>query len=164
MAAARALKEQPRINASYTEEGLLLKRHVNVGMAVALPEGLIVPVIRDADTLTLNQISQKAKELAAKAREGKLLPDEYSGGTFTVSNLGMLGVTSFTPIINEPEIAILGVCAIEQKLEMKDGNITARMKMGLCLTYDHRCIDGAQAAVFAQRVAELLENPLLMLA
>lgn len=164
MAAAKALKEQPRINACYTEEGLLLKKHINVGMAVALAEGLIVPVIRDADKLTLRQVSKTAKELAAKARQGRLTPDEYSGGTFTISNLGMLGVTSFTPIINQPEICILGVCAIEQKLEMDDsGNITKRMKMGLSLTYDHRCIDGAQAAVFCNRIVELLENPLLIL-
>ncbi len=163
MAVARTLKEQLRINASYTEEGLLIKKHVNIGMAVALPEGLIVPVIRDADQMTLRQISQKSKELAAKAREGRLMPDDYSGGTFTVSNLGMMGVTSFTPIINQPEIAILGVCAIEQRLEMEDGRITKRLKMGLSLTYDHRCIDGAQAAVFSNRVAELLENPLMLL-
>lgn len=163
MAVAKTLKEQPRINASYTGEGLRLKKHINIGMAVALPEGLIVPVIRDADKLTLRQISEMAKEFAAKAREGKLTTDEYSDGTFTISNLGMLGVTSFTPIINQPEIAILGVCAVEQKLEMEDGNITKRLKMSLSLTYDHRCIDGAQAAVFSNRVAELLENPLQML-
>ena len=163
-AVAKTLKEQPRFNASYTDEGLLLKKHINVGVAVALPEGLIVPVITDADQLTLGRISQQAKELATKAKEGKLLPDEYTGGTFTVTNLGMMGVTSFTPIINQPEIAILGVCATEQKLEMDDnGTIVKRMKMGLCLTYDHRCIDGAQAAIFSSRMVELLENPFMML-
>lgn len=165
MAVAKVLKEQPRINASYSEEGLILKKHINLGVAVALPEGLIVPVIKDADKLTISQMSAQAKDLAAKAKEGKLMPDEYSGGTFTVTNLGMIGITSFTPIINQPEIAILGVCAVEQKLEMDDnGNIIKRMKMGLSLTYDHRCIDGAQAAIFASRIVQLLENPLQVLA
>jgi len=163
LAVAKTLKEQPRFNASYTEEGMLIKKHINIGIAVALPEGLIVPVINDADKLTLRQISEKSKELAEKAREGRLAPGEYSGGTFTISNLGMFGVTSFTPIINQPEVAILGVCAIEQKLEMDAGQIVRRMKMGLSLTYDHRCIDGAQAAIFSNRIAEFLENPLLMI-
>lgn len=164
MAVTKTLKEQPRINATYTEEGLLVKKQINIGVAVALPEGLIVPVVKDADTLTLSQISQQAKVLATKAKEGKLGPDEFSGGTFTISNLGMMGVTSFTPIINQPEIAILGVCAVEQKLEMNgEGKIEKHMKMGLSLTYDHRCIDGAQAAVFSNRVTQLLENPVTML-
>ena len=164
MAVARALREQPHINASYTADGLLIKKHINVGVAVALPEGLIVPVIRDADKLPLSGISAAARELSAKAKEGRLSPDEYSGGTFTVSNLGMMGVTAFTPIINEPESAILGVCATEQRLEMDDeGRIEKRLKMPLCLTYDHRSIDGAQAAIFSNRVTQLLENPLAML-
>ncbi len=164
MAVAKTLKEQPHVNASYTDAGLLIKKHINIGVAVALPEGLIVPVIRDADKLALHEISEAAKELQKKAKEGRLLPDNYSGGTFTVSNLGMMGVTAFTPIINEPESAILGVCATEQRLEMDDeGRITKRLKMPLCLTYDHRSIDGAQAAVFSNRVTQLLENPLSML-
>ena len=164
MAAAKALKEQPHINASYTDAGLLLKKHINIGVAVALPEGLIVPVIRDADTLKLHEISAIAKELQGRAKEGRLLPDDYTDGTFTVSNLGMMGVTAFTPIVNEPESAILGVCATEQRLEMDDkGNISKRLKMPLCLTYDHRSIDGAQAAIFSNRVTRLLENPLEML-
>ncbi len=164
LAVAKALREQPHINASYTEAGMLFKTHINIGMAVALPEGLIVPVIRDADKLTLHQIAAAARELQLKAREGRLKPDDYSGGTFTVSNLGMMGVTAFTPIINEPESAILGVCATEQRLEMDDsGKITKRLKLPLCLTYDHRSIDGAQAAIFSNRVTQLLENPLDML-
>ncbi len=164
MAVAKTLKEQPHVNASYTDAGLLIKKHINIGVAVALPEGLIVPVIRNADKLALHEISEAAKELQKKAKEGRLLPDDYSGGTFTVSNLGMMGVTAFTPIINEPESAILGVCATEQRLEMDDeGRITKRLKMPLCLTYDHRSIDGAQAAVFSNRVTQLLENPLSML-
>ncbi len=162
-AAAQALREQPRINASYTDAGLLLKKHVNIGMAVALPDGLVVPVIRDADALTLREVSAAAKALRDKAEKGHLLPDDCTGGTFTVSNLGMLGVASFTPIINEPESAILGVCAVEQRLEMDDeGRVTKRLKLPLCLTYDHRSVDGAQAAVFAARIAHLLESPLLL--
>jgi pyruvate dehydrogenase E2 component (dihydrolipoamide acetyltransferase) len=165
MAVAKALKEHPEINASYSEDGLLIKRYVNIGMAVALPDGLIVPVIRNADKMKLTEISDKSKELAKKAREGRLNLDDYSGATFTISNLGMLGVTSFTPIINQPEIAILGVCTIEQKLEMDDnGAIVKKSKMQLSLTYDHRCIDGAQAAHFSNRVVKMLENPLIMLA
>ena len=164
MAVAKTLKEQPHINSSYTDAALLIRKHINIGVAVALPDGLIVPVIRDADKLALHDISATAKELQNKAKEGRLLPDDYSGGTFTVSNLGMMGVTAFTPIINEPESAILGVCATEQRLEMDDeGHITKRLKLPLCLTYDHRSIDGAQAAIFSNRVTQLLENPLSML-
>jgi pyruvate dehydrogenase E2 component (dihydrolipoamide acetyltransferase) len=164
MAVAKTLIEQPHINVSYTQDALILRKRVNVGMAVALPEGLIVPVIKDADSLSLGGISTEAKKLVTKAKQGKLSPDEYSGGTFTISNLGMMGVTSFTPIINQPESAILGICAVQQKLEMDDnGNIEKRMKMGLSLTYDHRCIDGAQAAIFSNRIVELLENPILIL-
>ena len=118
LSVAKTLEEQPHINASFAEEGLIIKKHINIGVAVALPDGLIVPVIKDANTLSLKQISETAKALAAKAKEGKLAPDEYSGGTFTISNLGMMGVTSFTPIINQPESAILGICAVTQKLEM----------------------------------------------
>ena len=143
---------------------MILKKHINVGVAVALEDGLIVPVIKDADKMTLSQISDTAKVLAKKAREGKLMPDEYSGGTFTISNLGMMGVTAFTPIVNSPESAILGVCTVQQQLEMDDeGNIKKRLKMGLSLTYDHRSIDGAQAAIFSNRIASLLENPVSIL-
>jgi len=159
-AAAIALKEQPHINASYSPEGMVIKDHIHIGIAVTRDDGLIVPVLRDADMLSISQISQKTKVLAEKARAGKLLPDEYTGGTFTVSNLGAYGVTVFTPMINPPESAILGVCAIEQRLEMDDeGKIEKRLKMGLSLTYDHRCIDGAQAALFAARIIELLQKP-----
>jgi len=164
LSVAKTLEEQPHINASFTEEGLIIKKHINIGVAVALPEGLIVPVVKDANKLSLRQISEISKSLAAKAKEGRLLPDEYSGGTFTISNLGMMGVTSFTPIINQPESAILGVCAVTQQLEMDDdGQIHKRLKMGLSLTYDHRSIDGAQAAIFSNRVTELLEHPFAMM-
>lgn len=159
-ATATALKEQPQINASFSPEGIVIKDHVHIGIAVTREDGLIVPVLRDADMLSIFQISQSAKALAQKARAGKLLPDEYTGGTFTVSNLGAYGVTVFTPMINPPESAILGVCAIEKRLEMDDeGKIEKRLKMGLSLTYDHRSIDGAQAALFTARIIELLQAP-----
>ncbi len=159
-AAATALKEQPHINVSFSPEGLVIKDHVHIGIAVTRKDGLIVPVLKDADTLSIEQISNNAKTLFDKARTGKLLPDEYTGGTFTVSNLGAYGVTVFTPMINPPESAILGVCAIEQRLEMdNDGKIEKRLKMGLSLTYDHRSIDGAQAALFTARIIELLQKP-----
>lgn len=164
LAVARALREHPYINASYTPEGMLLKKNINIGVAVAVDGGLIVPVIKNADRLLLTEINQIAKQLATKARESTLSPDEYSGGTFTVSNLGMMNVTSFTPIINQPEIAILGVCVAEQRLEMDDvGNISKKYKMPLCLTFDHRSIDGAQAALFSNTIVSFLENPLLLL-
>ena len=160
-AVAKTLREQPNINSVFTDDGILQKGNVNVGFAVALEDGLIVPVIKDTDRLSIKGIALSAKRLATKARAGKLMPDEYSGGTFTISNVGMLGVTAFTPIINQPESAILGVCAIEQKLEMDDdGNIIRKDKMPLCLTYDHRGIDGSQAAIFSNRIVQLLQNPL----
>lgn len=164
MAVAKTLREQPNINSQYTEEGIIQKGEVNVGIAVALEEGLIVPVIKNADTLGVKDVAKTAKDLAVRARDGKLAPDEYTGGTFTISNVGMMGVTAFTPIINQPESAILGVCAIEQRLEMDDsGNISKRLKMPICLTYDHRSIDGGQAAIFSNRIVELLENPMMLL-
>lgn len=164
MAAAQALRKHPHINATYSPEGLVLKGHINIGVAVALERGLIVPVVKDADLLTLTEISSDVKQLAAKAKEGSLDPDEYADGTFTISNVGMMGVTAFTPIINQPEIAILGVCAMEQRLEMDDdGTIIKKLKMPLCLTYDHRSVDGAQAALFSNSIGSLLENPLLLL-
>jgi pyruvate dehydrogenase E2 component (dihydrolipoamide acetyltransferase) len=129
-------------------------------MAVALEEGLIVPVIKHADTLPLKHISQCAAKLAAKAREGTLVPDDYSAGTFTVSNLGMHGITSFTPLINPPESAILGVCTIEEELHLFNGKVESRQIMGLSLTIDHRVIDGAQGALFLQKITTLLEHPL----
>jgi pyruvate dehydrogenase E2 component (dihydrolipoamide acetyltransferase) len=159
-AAAVALSESPDINASIKDNEIIYKLDINIGMAVALEDGLIVPVIKNADKLSLRQISIKAKELAAKAREGKLKPDEYSGGTFTVSNMGMYGIVSFTPIINQPEIAILGVCAIENELKMVEGKIENRSVMGLSLTFDHRVVDGSQSAIFLSKIKSLLENPL----
>lgn len=159
-ACAIALTEYPSINASYTSDGVIRKKEVNIGMAVALDDGLIVPVIKRADTLSLRSISEEAKNLAAKARGNDLSPDEYAGGTFTISNLGMFGITSFTPIINIPEACILGVCAIVERLGLaEDGSPVIEKFMGLSLTFDHRCVDGAGGARFLQRVVGLLQNP-----
>lgn len=163
-ACAVALREFPNINASYTEEGVLYKKDINIGIAVALDDGLIVPVLRNADKYSLQTLAAASKDMAGRAREGKLLPDEYTGGTFTVSNLGMFGIQSFDPIINMPEACILGVCAITDQLVMEeDGSIKNHKKMGFSLTFDHRCVDGASGAKFLQRVVQLMENPLGML-
>ena len=154
------MTEHPDINASLDGDDIVYKAEIHLGMAVAFDDGVIVPVIKNADTLFLKQIAKKAKELATKVREGKLMPDECSGSTFTVSNLGMYDIVSFTPIINPPESAILGVCAIENELKMVKDTMKNKRVMGLSLTIDHRVIDGAQGAVFLQRIKSLLENPL----
>ena len=157
-ACAQALSEMPQMNVSFAGDSLVYHSHINIGVAVALDGGLIVPVIRNADRYSLEGIADTVKELADKARSGKLLPDEYTGGTFTISNLGKYGITFFTPIINQPESMILGVCAVEKVLKMEDGHLFNRDIMGLSLTFDHRAHDGASAAVFLQRVVELLES------
>ncbi len=163
-AAATALAEVPGINVSVAEKSIIHHGHINIGIAVALENGLIVPVIKDANFRSIFDLSREVKTLAEKAREGKLLPDDYSGGTFTITNLGMLGITSFTPIINMPESAILGVCAIEDVLKMNGEAIENRNIMTLCLTHDHRSIDGAQGARFLQTMVHYLENPAILLA
>lgn len=158
--AGRVFKEMPEVNIAFSGEGVVNNEGIHIGIAVALNNGLIVPVLRNTDTFSLGDLSKKAKELIEKAREGALLPDDYSGGTFTVSNLGMYGITSFTPIINQPESMILGVCAIEPTLVMDDeGKLEKHSFMGLSLTFDHRCLDGAQAATFLKRIVYYLENP-----
>lgn len=163
-AVASAIKDIPYVNASIDEKEIVYKEDINLGMAVALEEGLIVPVIRNADRMSVKEISMASKELAKKAREGKLTPDEYNGGTFTVSNLGMYDIVSFNPIINPPESGILGVCSVEEELRMFGDKIEKRSVMGLSFTFDHRVIDGAQGAIFLKKIKNLLENPLTILA
>ena len=155
-AVAGALAAHPRLR--MTVEGDLAEPHgeINVGLAVALEDGLIVPVLRDADNKSLPQIAQEARELAEKARAGSLGVDEVRGGTFTVTNLGMYGVDAFTPIINQPQVAILGVGRILQKPAVYEGQIAVRWMMTLSLTFDHRIVDGAPAAAFLQDVAARL--------
>lgn len=156
---AMALRKHPNINAVMGEQGIKLLQNVNVGIAVAIKNGLIVPVINNADKKSLKQISQEAKEKINRAREGKLLPDEMSNGTFTVSNLGMYGIDAFTPIINPPETAILGVGRLIKKPAVYNDEVTIRTLMYLSISFDHRVIDGAPAAEFLSTIRELLENP-----
>jgi catalytic domain of component of various dehydrogenase complexes len=162
-AVAKALAKNPHIMVSLIDGQIFQNSNVNIGMAVSTDTGLIVPVINDADKLSLEALSSKAKDLALRARENKLDMDEYKGSTFTVSNLGMFGVESFTPIINQPDAAILGVCSVEDELALEDGVVVQKKKMKISLTYDHRLLDGAVAAKFQQEIKKLLENPMEIL-
>ncbi|MDN5332635.1 MAG: hypothetical protein PWP45_1860 [Tepidanaerobacteraceae bacterium] len=163
-AAAAALAEFPAVNSSAGEEGILVKNRINIGLAVALENGLVVPVVRDADKKGLARISKETAELIRKAREGKLLPDDYQGGTFTISNLGMYDIEEFSAIINAPESAILAVGKIMKKpVVTEDDEIAVRPMMKLTLSCDHRVIDGALGAKFLRRIKQLLEDPIEML-
>ena len=160
-ATAKCLRQHPEVLVSLDGDQIIQRAHVNLGMAVALDAGLIVPVIRDADRMGLDALSAAAKDLASRAKGNKLTPDEYKGSTFSVSNLGMFGIETFTPIVNQPDAAILGVCAVEDELVMDDeGNISKHQVMRLSFTYDHRLIDGAVAAKFVMALRDLLEMPM----
>ena len=163
-AAARALKEHPRLNAIQGEDQVQLMDEVNIGVAVSLDEGLITPVIRSADQKTLAQIAGEAQELAAKTREGKARPEDVTGGTFTISNLGAFDVDAFTPIINPPQVAILGVGRVLEKPIILQGEMAKGAMMYLSLTFDHRVVDGAPAAEFLQKLKGYLEDPWWMVA
>jgi pyruvate dehydrogenase E2 component (dihydrolipoamide acetyltransferase) len=164
MAAARALRRHPVVNSSWQGETVLQHGGVHVAVAVALPEGLVTPVIRDADTLGVRDIAHASRELAGKAKAGKLANDDYAGGTFTISNLGMFGVEEFTAIINPPQAAILAVGAT-QALPWVDakGNLVAQQRMKMTMSCDHRVVDGATGAQFLQTLVGFLEDPLLMM-
>lgn len=161
---AKALTEFPVLNCSVDGNNIIYKNYVNMGVAVALDNGLIVPNIPDADKKSLTEISAEVKELAKQAREGGLAPERLRGGTFTITNLGMYGIDSFSPIINQPEVAILGVNTMEDKVVVRNGEMVIRPMMNLSLTADHRVVDGSVAAQFLQRVKTLMENPALILA
>jgi pyruvate dehydrogenase E2 component (dihydrolipoamide acetyltransferase) len=162
-ACARALTRFPAVNASWAGDKIVTHAEVHVGVAVAIPDGLITPVVRNADRKSVLGIGHEVKELAGRAREKKLRPEEFTGSTFTVSNLGMYDVTEFTAIINPPESAILAVGAV-RKLPVVDGdNVRVGHRMRITLSSDHRVIDGALAAQFLQEVRRLLENPLSLL-
>jgi pyruvate dehydrogenase E2 component (dihydrolipoamide acetyltransferase) len=163
-AVAIALRAHPEVNVSFGGDKLIRHRRVHVGVAVALPDGLIVPVIRDADTKTVTQISAETRDLASRARAGKLKPDEFTGSTFSVSNLGMFGVNQFTAVINPPEAAILAVGATKQEPVVRDGQIVVGHTMAITLSIDHRALDGATGAKFLADLTALLENPLATLA
>jgi pyruvate dehydrogenase E2 component (dihydrolipoamide acetyltransferase) len=158
LACARALKDFPAVNSTFTEQGIQVHADINIGMAVALEEGLVVPVIRNADQLTLTQLAQKSRELADKAQTKKLFPLDYEGGTFTVSNLGMLGVDSFIAIINPPQCAILAVGRVAPRVVADEVGMMIRPMMTAILSADHRIIDGAIGARFLQEVKRQLEK------
>jgi pyruvate dehydrogenase E2 component (dihydrolipoamide acetyltransferase) len=163
-ACATALRANPVLNVSFTEEHLLVHKRVHVGVAVALEEGLVVPVVRDADRKSVSQIGTETRELAGRAREQRLTPQEMSGGTFTVSNLGMFGVDAFTAVINPPEAAILAVGATRKDVVFRDGEVIPRDRMTLTLSIDHRACDGATGAAFLGQLTDLLENPFRIVA
>jgi len=163
LATVKAIMDNPRINSILDGDELIYKGSINMGMAVATPRGLLVPVIPNAQNLSLGGMAAQARDLSVRGREGQLQSDELSGSTFTISNVGMFGVNSFTPIINQPNAAILGVCAVEDQLKMIDGEVVNRQMMGLSLTYDHRIVDGAEASIFLRDLRDYLEAPLTVL-
>jgi len=156
---AIALREQPVFNSRLEGDLIRLIEEINIGVAVEVEEGLIVPVVRNADKKTLTEIATSTKQLVDGAREGRLSSSELTGGTFTISNLGSYSVDAFTPLINPPETAILGVGRIVNKPAVSDGQIKIKPMMCLSLSFDHRVIDGAVAARFLQRIKEILETP-----
>ena len=160
---ANALREHPRLNATLTDEGIHLLPEINIGVAVALEDGLVVPVVRNADKERLSEISAQVRSFAERARNNQLTPGELQGGTFTITNLGNLGIDAFTPIINPPESAILGVGRILKKPVVHEDEIVVRSMLTLSLTFDHRVVDGAPAAQFLQTVSGYIQDPYLLL-
>lgn len=162
-AVAIALKQHPQVNSQWFDDKMRLNNHVHIGVAVAVPDGLVVPVVEFANEKSLQQINAEVKELAGKARNKRLKPEEMQGSTFTISNLGMFGITNFTSIINQPNSAILSVGAIIEKPVVKDGQIVVGNTMTLSMACDHRTVDGATGAQFLQTLKMYIENPILML-
>jgi pyruvate dehydrogenase E2 component (dihydrolipoamide acetyltransferase) len=162
-AVANALRQFPRMNVSYANDNIRLHQRVHLSMAVALDEGLITPVIRDCDRKSLGEIAREARELSERARARRLKPEDYTGGTFSVSNLGMYDVEDFGAIINPPEAAILAVGTIKQQPVVVDGQLSVGHRMKVTLSGDHRAVDGATAAQFLQIVKRLLEQPLTLM-
>ena len=160
---AMALRQHPAINSSWLGDKIRYNHHVSIGMAVAVPDGLLVPVIRNADTKSLSQISSDAKELGGKAKEKKLQPQEMEGSTFSISNLGMFGIDEFTAIINPPNSCILAVGGIKQTPVVVNGEIKVSGIMKVTLSCDHRVVDGASGAAFLKTLQGLLEDPMRML-
>ena len=163
-ASALALKKHPKINSQWTAESIIINYHVNIGVAVAVEDGLVVPVLPFTDGMSLSQIGASVRDLAGRAKNKKLLPSEMEGSTFTISNLGMFGITEFNSIINQPNSAILSVGAIVEKPVVKNGQIVVGNTMMLSLACDHRTIDGATGAQFLQTLKQYIENPVTMLA
>jgi pyruvate dehydrogenase E2 component (dihydrolipoamide acetyltransferase) len=160
--AAVSLIQHPQVNASFQEKSVRYYEHADVGVAVAIEDGLITPIVRSADRKSVVQIAAEVRELATRARARKLRPEEYTGASFSVSNLGMFGIDEFTAIINPPEAAILAVGAMTPKPVVRDGNVVVRQMMRVTMSCDHRVIDGATGARFLQTLKQMLENPLSM--
>ena len=160
---ASGLQKHPRLNATLNDEKIELLKDINIGVAVALEDGLVVPVIRNVDNIGLATISEKIKAAAEKARNNQLTPGELKDGTFTITNLGNFGIDAFTPIINPPECGILGVGRIVKKPIVQGEDIVIRSMMALSLTFDHRIVDGAPAAQFLQTISQYIQNPYLLL-
>ncbi len=152
------------MNARLTPDAIEILNHVNLGMAVDTERGLLVPVVRDADSKSLRQFGAEFREMVDRARRGRALPDDLSGGSFTITNLGMYDVDAFTPVINLPEAAILGVGRIAPKVVPYQGSPAIRQMLTLSLVFDHRMIDGAPAARFLQHVKHVIEEPYLLIA
>ncbi len=161
-AVALALSEHPEVNAHWMGDKIRKFNRVHIGMAVAIEDGLITPVIFDADQKSLHDISREAKDLAGKARDRKLTPEQYTGSTFSISNLGMFGIDQFTAIINPPEAGILAIGAVEAKPVVVDGQVVVRQRMRITMSCDHRAIDGATGAKFLQTLRRYIEHPLLL--
>jgi pyruvate dehydrogenase E2 component (dihydrolipoamide acetyltransferase) len=155
-----ALKEYPDFNASLSPDkaSLIFKRYYHLGIAVDTPDGLVVPVIRDVDRKGIIELSQELGAVSQKMRDGKIAPADIQGGTFSISSLGGIGGTGFTPIVNAPEVAILGVVRAETKPKWDGEKFAPRLMLPVCVSYDHRVIDGALAARFTRRLAEILED------
>lgn len=160
---ANSLLQHPQVNASFQDKSLRYYESADIGVAVAIEDGLITPIIRSADRKGIGQIAKEIKEMAGRAREKKLRPEEYTGATFSVSNLGMFGIDEFTAVINPPEAAILAVGGVTQKPVVRDGEIVVRQMMRVTMSCDHRVIDGATGAKFLQTVKKLLENPMMLI-
>ena len=162
-ACAMALRKHPAVNSSWMGDFIRQNQHINIGVAVAIEEGLIVPVVRFADQKTISEISAETKELAGKAKSKKLQPNEFSGNTFTISNLGMMDIDEFTAIINPPDSAIMAVGRIKETVVRKGESFGVSNVMKVTLSCDHRSVDGAVGAAFLQTFKKYLENPVTML-
>jgi pyruvate dehydrogenase E2 component (dihydrolipoamide acetyltransferase) len=162
-ACALALKKHPAVNSSWLGDKIRINHHVNIGMAVAVPDGLVVPVIRSADMLSLSQLAMTSKSFAEKAKNKQVTPDDMKGNTFSISNLGMMGIEEFTAIINPPDACIMAVGAMKDIVAIKDGEIVQSSVMKLTLSCDHRVVDGAVGAGFLKDVKTFIENPVTML-
>ncbi|WP_048863057.1 2-oxo acid dehydrogenase subunit E2, partial [Acidisphaera rubrifaciens] len=162
-AAAIALRRVPKVNASWTEDGVAIYRDVDISVAVSIPDGLITPIIRNADQKGLAAISNEMKDLAARAKAGRLKPEEFQGGGFSISNMGMYGVSSFSAVINPPQAAILAVAAGEQRPVVRDGALAIATMMTCTLSVDHRVVDGALGAEWLAAFKAIVEDPLSLM-